>query len=48
MTRIVNPVSFIRSHLGGFRPLKQSVGLVQEEIWRACQDLDAIVFHPIG
>jgi sterol 3beta-glucosyltransferase len=46
MTKGDNPIAFFRSHLNGSKKLKQSMIAVQHEIWEACADADALVYHP--
>jgi sterol 3beta-glucosyltransferase len=41
-----NPIKFILSHLKGSKKLKQLMIETQGEIWNACYDADAIIFHP--
>jgi sterol 3beta-glucosyltransferase len=41
-----NPLKFIVSHLKGSKKMKQTMVATQKEIWEACQDVDAIIFHP--
>jgi sterol 3beta-glucosyltransferase len=41
-----NPIKFILSHLKGSKKLKQLMIETQGEIWNACRDADAIIFHP--
>ncbi len=41
-----NPIKFIVSHLKGSKKMKQKLVATQAEIWTACQDADAIIFHP--
>jgi sterol 3beta-glucosyltransferase len=41
-----NPIKFILSHLKGSKKLKQLMIQTQGEIWNACRDADAIIFHP--
>ncbi len=41
-----NPFKFIISHLKGSKKLKQTMVATQAEIWTACQDVDAIIYHP--
>ena len=41
-----NPIKFITGHLKGSKNLKKLMIKTQDEIWNACQDADAIIFHP--
>jgi sterol 3beta-glucosyltransferase len=41
-----NPIKFIVSHLKGSKRMKQTMVATQAQIWTACQDADAIIFHP--
>jgi sterol 3beta-glucosyltransferase len=41
-----NPFKFIVSHIKGSKKMKQTLVATQKEIWTACQDADAIIFHP--
>ena len=46
MAKADSPISFFRSHLKSSAQLKRKMVLVQEELWRVCQDVDALVYHP--
>ncbi|MBC7922757.1 MAG: glycosyltransferase family 1 protein [Ferruginibacter sp.] len=46
MTKGDNPIKFFRSHLSGSRKLKKMMVAIQEEVWQACLDADAIIYHP--
>jgi sterol 3beta-glucosyltransferase len=46
MTKGDSPLKFIKSHLAGSRKMKELMVKTQEEIWLACQDVDAIIYHP--
>jgi sterol 3beta-glucosyltransferase len=41
-----NPIAFARSHLQASKTLQTTMVAVQEEIWSAVQNADAIVYHP--
>jgi sterol 3beta-glucosyltransferase len=41
-----NPIRFIMSHLKGSKKMKALMVATQAEIWKACQDVDVIIFHP--
>ncbi len=41
-----NPIKFIMSHLKGSKKMKALMVATQAEIWKACQDVDVIIFHP--
>ncbi|MDJ0588568.1 MAG: glycosyltransferase [Pleurocapsa sp. MO_226.B13] len=46
MARSDNPLKFFTSHLGKTGKLKQLGLAIQEEIWQACLNCDAIIWHP--
>lgn len=41
-----SPINFFKSHLRGSNKLKKKMLVTQEELWQACQDADAIIYHP--
>ena len=46
MAKADSPISFFRSHLRSSAQLKRKMVAVQNEIWQACQEVDALVYHP--
>jgi sterol 3beta-glucosyltransferase len=46
MAQSDNPLKFFTSHLGKTGKFKQLMLALQEEIWQACLDSDAIIWHP--
>jgi sterol 3beta-glucosyltransferase len=46
MAKGSNPISFLVSHLKSSSKLKALMVSTQEAIWVACQDADALIYHP--
>jgi sterol 3beta-glucosyltransferase len=46
MTKSDSPLKFIKSHLAGSKKMKELMVTTQNEIWQACQEVDAIIYHP--
>jgi sterol 3beta-glucosyltransferase len=46
MAKSDNPLKFITSHLKSSKILKEKMVAVFGEIWEACQNSDAIIYHP--